>query len=155
MDARLRERGGSHQEKREGEEAHPGILSPNAAPSTSAVGPRITSYSLGVARDAFPPLPIEQELIAEKASALARITGQLEAALAALVAADEKVAAAPAEERAALLAQRSQLREAARRQLWYLVVQREAIGLRDHEGLYRYHRIPAELKVFAGPQRQS
>ena len=43
----------------------------------------------------------------------------------------------------------------ARRQLWYLVVQREAIGLRDHEGLYRYYRIPAELKVFAGPRRSS
>jgi uncharacterized protein (DUF1697 family) len=105
-----------------------------------------------VPRDAFPQMPIEQELIAEKASALARVTGQLEAALAALVTADAAIVAASPEERDALVVKRQALREAARLQLWYLVVQREAIGLRDHESLYRYYRIPSELKVFAGPR---
>jgi hypothetical protein len=97
-------------------------------------------------------MPVEQELIAEKASALARVTGQLEAALAALVAADAAIASAAAEEHDALIDRRQELREMARLQLWYLVVQREAIGLRDHEPLYRFYRIPAELKVFAGPR---
>jgi hypothetical protein len=104
-------------------------------------------------RDAFQPLPIETELIAEKASALARVAAQLESALAALTAADQAIAAADPGARQPLLEKRRELREAASRQLWYVVVQREAIGLRDHESLYRLYRVPKEIRLYPGPRR--
>jgi hypothetical protein len=90
----------------------------------------------------FAPMPIEKELVAEKASSLARSAAQLEAALAALAEAERSPVGAPAAARA----------EAARR-LWYLVVQREAIGLRNHEDLFRLYRIPPALRLYAGPRR--
>jgi hypothetical protein len=90
------------------------------------------------------PLPVELELMAEKASALAQASAKLEAALAALAAADQP--AAPDETRK----RRSQLRAEAARRLWYLIVQREAIGLRSHEDVFRLYRIPLEVRVYSG-----
>jgi hypothetical protein len=90
------------------------------------------------------PLPVELELMAEKASALALAAGKLEAALAALAAADQPAAPEATRKR------RSELRSEAARRLWYLIVQREAIGLRSHEDVFRLYRIPAEVRVYSG-----
>jgi hypothetical protein len=94
------------------------------------------------------PLPIELELMAEKASSLALATSKLEQALAALAAADQALQAAPRDEKKR--ATRANLRAEASRRLWYLIVQREAIGLRSHEDVLRFYRVPPELRAYAG-----
>jgi hypothetical protein len=70
-------------------------------------------------------LAIEHELKAERAASLGRAGAALERALAAW-------RAAPGPET---------LREAQKR-LWYLVVQREAMGLRRHRDLYEAYAVP-------------
>lgn len=96
-------------------------------------------------------LPVEGELAQEKASALARTTERLEGALAELAALDEALAGAPeGEEREARLARRAEVRRRAAQQLWYVIIQREALGLRDHEVVYRTYRVPPEVRVYRG-----
>jgi hypothetical protein len=97
-------------------------------------------------------LPIEQELLAEKAAALGVANDRLTAALAALAAAEGAVADAPAEERPALHARRRELRAVAAERLWFLLVQREAIGIYQHEAMLREQRIPPEVRLLAGPR---
>jgi hypothetical protein len=92
------------------------------------------------------PLPVELELMAEKASSLAVASAKLEAALAALAAADQPASSGAVETRG----RRSELRAEAARRLWYLIVQREAIGLRSHEDVFRLYRIPPEVRVYSG-----
>jgi hypothetical protein len=87
-------------------------------------------------------LPIEQELVAEKASALAFTAEKLEAALRALAAADPQ---SPAWR---------ELRAIAAERLWFLLVQREAIGLYQHEPVLRAYGVPPELRLLAGPRRR-
>jgi hypothetical protein len=96
--------------------------------------------------------PLEQELIAEKVSSLARAGENLAAALAALSAADAALAAAPPAERPTLLQRRRELRDIAAERLWFALVQREAIGLLQHEGMLREHRVPREVRLLAGPR---
>lgn len=97
-------------------------------------------------------LPVEHELLAEKASALARAGDALAAAVAALAAADAALEAASPDERPALRTRRRELRDLAAERLWCLLVQREAIGLYQHEGMLREHRVPAEVRLLAGPR---
>src|SRR6266581_1478871 len=84
----------------------------------------------------------EAELRWEKAAALARIAGALEDILAELqrhrmefdrLARDERPRAAQAYDA---------LRERARLYRWYLVVQREALGLFRHEDVDRHYPLP-------------
>ncbi len=115
-------------------------------------------------------LPVEAELLGEKASALGSAGERLEAALAAIAALDVEIAALPSaaapgaafggrdldeRERGAreLVERRAALRHYASEQLWYLIVQREAMGLRVHDEVYRFYKIPPELRVYAGPRR--
>ncbi len=81
---------------------------------------------------------IEQELAGERAGALARAFEALEQALR-----DLEEAAGPREH---LLA------EACER-LWFLVVQREAVGLTRHQVLFEVLRVPPEVRRFMGPRR--
>jgi hypothetical protein len=97
-------------------------------------------------------MPIEQELLAEKASALARAGEGLSAALAGLARADAALAAATPDQRTALHARRRELRDVAAERLWFLLVQREAIGLVQHEAMLREQRVPAEVRLLAGPR---
>jgi hypothetical protein len=103
-------------------------------------------------------LPVEKELVAEKAAALGRAGESLAAALAALAAAEVALAAAPQKnegndaERAALRQRRRELRDIAAERLWCLLVQREAIGLYQHEAMLREQRVPAEVRLLAGPR---
>jgi hypothetical protein len=96
--------------------------------------------------------PIEQELLAEKAAALAQANERLAAALAALTAGEEALQAASEEERPGLRARRRELRAIAAERLWFLLIQREAIGLYQHEAMLREHRIPSEVRLLAGPR---
>jgi hypothetical protein len=97
-------------------------------------------------------LPVEQELLAEKASALARAGESLTAALAALARADTALTAALPEERPALKTRRRELRDLAAERLWCLLVQRESIGLYQHEAMIREQGVPPEVRLLAGPR---
>lgn len=91
---------------------------------------------------------VESELREEKAAALGRVTRRLEAALAALAAADQAVAAIAPDDpaRPELAAARQHARREAARWLWYVRVQRECIGLVDHDQLMELYRVPREVR---------
>ena len=106
-----------------------------------AIAPKITSIWT-----ANPAGALEYELAQEKASALGRLGRALEAALEAVRAFDAAIVEPSAEtrrERRALVAE-------AGHALWLLVVQREAIGLRDTRQLMRDYRVPAEVQSRMG-----
>jgi len=83
---------------------------------------------------------IEQELAAERAGALARAFEALERALHDLEHGRGR---------------REHLFEEACERLWYLVVQREAIGLTRHQVLFEVLRVPFEVRLFMGPRRSA
>jgi hypothetical protein len=97
-------------------------------------------------------MPVEQELLAEKASALARAGESLATALAALAKADAALTAATPDQRPPLKTRRRELRDVAAERLWCLLVQRECIGLLQHEAMLREHRVPPEVRLLAGPR---
>ena len=92
-----------------------------------------------------------RDLQAERASALARVTEQLEEALLALESANRALAAHPSAE--ATLRRKEALTDAGDR-LFCLLVQREAAGLYRHEVLYEVLSIPREVKAAMGPRRR-
>jgi hypothetical protein len=96
-------------------------------------------------------LPIERELQAEKASALAATAERMERALAALAAAERALAEASPETRAELEEQRRALTTQAAERLWFYIVQREAMGLTRHDQALAFYRIPPHLRRRAGP----
>ena len=88
-----------------------------------------------------------KELQEERAAALARISRRLERLLDQLHATREQIASAPEdgvreEDRARLVAEYRELWKEAVNYRWYLEVQREAIGLRQHQRLDEFYRIP-------------
>lgn len=87
----------------------------------------------------------EAELRAEKAAALARIAGTLEGILAELRRRREQFGRLPTEDRTAAAEAYDALREQARLYRWYLVVQREALGLFLHEDVDRHYPPPEPL----------
>lgn len=89
-----------------------------------------------------------RELLAERASALARTTERLEAALREYAAADAALAATPTAQAAER--RRRALAHAGER-LWYLVIQREALGLRRHDEALEILGVPREVRVAMGP----
>jgi hypothetical protein len=92
-----------------------------------------------------------KDLQAERASALARSAERLEDALSALAEADRELAAAPTE---AARARRREALLSAGERLWFLVVQREAVGLRRHESALDTLRVPPEVRAVMGPRRR-
>ena len=91
---------------------------------------------------------LEREIRGEKAGALARAVEKLEAALAALARHDEGATALGAPER------RSDLLAEAGERLWFVVIQREAMGLRRHEVVFEVLRVPGEVRRAMGPRRR-
>jgi hypothetical protein len=87
----------------------------------------------------------EAELRAEKAAALARIAGTLEGLLLELRRRRESFGRLSSEERAAAAEAYDALREQARLYRWYLVVQREALGLVRHDDVDRHYPPPEPL----------
>ena len=87
---------------------------------------------------------IDKEIVGERAGALARAVEALERALAELAS-----TAGPRQHRL-----REYLLEEAAERLWFVVVQREAIGVMRHEVLYEVLQIPTEVRRAMGPRRQ-
>jgi hypothetical protein len=95
--------------------------------------------------------PIDDEILEEKAATLARVAERLEAKLAALEAVEREMGPEPSEE---ALARRVTLREEAAEWLWYLVVQREAVGVTQHDAVFETYRVPGEIRRLMGPRRR-
>ncbi len=83
-----------------------------------------------------------KELQEERAAALARISRRLERLLDQLQATREQIARDRDEDRAGDIATYRELHKEAVKYRWYLEVQREAIGLRQHQHLDEFYRIP-------------
>jgi hypothetical protein len=92
-------------------------------------------------KEAFDAL--EVELRAEQVSSIRRVTQTLERALAQLR--DIEAELPKTANRAALVSQHDELRAEAAKYLWYLVVQREAMGFRRHEDVHEIYRVPPPL----------
>jgi hypothetical protein len=91
---------------------------------------------------------IERELHAERAAALLRISRTLESAIEQLRAAQERAAQLTGpDERAREVARCEALRRHALQYRWYLEVQREALGLRQHHRLDEFYPIPEPLDL--------
>lgn len=93
---------------------------------------------------------VQAEIAQEKARSLGRTADALTAALERLAQIDAAPSAESAGDRAEALA-------AAGQALWYLVVQREACGLRDVERVLREYGVPREVYLRMGytPKRAS
>ena len=91
-----------------------------------------------------------RDLQAERANALGRASGRLEAALADLAEAEAALAASPGERRR--VARQEALAEAAER-LWFLVIQREALGLSCHDVIHEVFEVPRSVRAAMGPRR--
>jgi len=89
----------------------------------------------------------EEELLGARADPLVRIAEQLEKQLAELDRLAREARTAPGTDRRQLRERHRELVRRARRQRWYLVVQREAVGLRDHSVLSELYPLP---EPFAG-----
>jgi hypothetical protein len=92
-----------------------------------------------------------RDLNGERANALARATERLEAALHELTLAELALQSGFTERRRSL--RQEALAEAGER-LWYLVIQREALGLGRHEVVYEVLQVPAAVRVAMGPARR-
>jgi hypothetical protein len=89
-----------------------------------------------------PAAALDYEIAQEKAATLGRLGRDLEAALEHLSAFDADGPASSAQRRA----ERRRLVAQAGHSLWLLVVQREALGLRDTRQLMRDYRVPTEVQ---------
>jgi hypothetical protein len=88
------------------------------------------------------PLAIEVEMQSEKASALRRVASRLESLLLELAETERTLRGLSGPGRARLVARHRELRAEAEKQRWYLIVQREAMGLRHHGDIYELYRLP-------------
>lgn len=86
-----------------------------------------------------------REILAERAAALKRITEGLETRLDELEDLAQRIERAPEPERPRRIAEFNERRHEARRWLWYLTVQREANGLREHSAVEERYEIPPPL----------
>ena len=99
----------------------------------------------GSAADAL--AAVQAEINGEKAGSMGRVAERLEAHLAACARLADELAALPAGDaaRAEVLARYEAERAGARLSYWYLVVQRECIGLYDHGVIARRYPMPPRL----------
>jgi hypothetical protein len=92
------------------------------------------------------PLAIEVEMRSEKASALRRVAQRVEALLVELTQTETVLRGTQGPERARLVARHAELRAEADKQRWYLIVQREAMGLTRHDDIYELYRVPKAVE---------
>ena len=90
---------------------------------------------------------VERELQSERAAALARIAGRLGEVVARLAEMRAELSTRPGPARAAQVEAYRAVRTEARLYRWYLEVQREALGLRRHDGLDEHYPIPDEIEA--------
>lgn len=86
---------------------------------------------------------LEYEIAQEKASALGRLGRRLEASIAALADFDTNNVGGLGDEQRSM---RRRLVAEAGTALWYFVVQREALGLRDSARVMRDYQVPVEVR---------
>lgn len=91
--------------------------------------------------------PLQYEILQEKVAVLARLGRRLQSALDALAAFDACASGGAAGERDALVG-------AAGEALWYYVVQREVLGLRDADAVMREMQVPREVRLRMGLNRK-
>ena len=96
--------------------------------------------------------PIDYEIQQEKAATLGRMSDKLQAVLAALADTERALARTPGDN--VLGERRGRLLEEAAEWVWYLVVQREAIGLTSHDALFETYRVPTLVRRRMGPRRR-
>ena len=94
--------------------------------------------------------PLELELRRERAQAMSRAGERLEAALRDLAGSEVALRTSPGP---AVEAVRDEALARAGERLWFLVVQREALGLRDHRVLDDVYAIPPRVHAAMGPRR--
>lgn len=93
---------------------------------------------------------LAQEVMAEKAGTLSRLTRKLDEALARLDGAATRLAQAPDDTR---LAERHRQRlDEAAEALWHVVIQRELCGLRQHREFLDLMQVPAQVRLRMGPK---
>jgi hypothetical protein len=85
----------------------------------------------------------EEEIREEMASALGRIGKKLEVLIAELNKLKERAALCNDDEKANVLEEYKKIRTKARLYYWYLIIQRESVGLTNHDLLRTLYRIPA------------
>jgi len=88
------------------------------------------------------PLASEVELRSEKATALRRVGFKLEKLIAQIRALDEELATLTGEQRQLRLEERKKLWTEAETQRWYLIVQREAMGMTQHHDVDTLYPLP-------------
>jgi hypothetical protein len=81
----------------------------------------------------------------ERLAALTRISRTLQSLIDQLKAIGAQLAVQAGNERAFALAEHARLRAKAKKYRWYLEVQREALGLRHHQGLDEFYAIPGPI----------
>ncbi len=86
---------------------------------------------------------LEQEVMSEKASTLSRLTRKLEASLELLMRTSEDPGVAESE--------RLRLQAQAGEALWYVTIQRELCGLREHKAFYDFLKVPRAVRLCMGP----
>jgi hypothetical protein len=91
-------------------------------------------------------LSIEVEMQSEKASALRRVALRLESLLAELQETERALQGLSGAARSRFVERHRELRAEAEKQRWYLIVQREAMGLRHHGDIYELYRLPAAVE---------
>ncbi|MFY0579699.1 hypothetical protein ACN28S_40505 [Cystobacter fuscus] len=91
-------------------------------------------------------LAIEVEIRKEKTSALRRVATRVESLLEELKQVEQCLAGTRGPERARWVARHKELRAEADKQRWYLIVQREAMGLFHHDDVYEMYRLPAPVE---------
>jgi hypothetical protein len=85
---------------------------------------------------------LQRELTEERAAAVLRISRRLEALISELHAIRERIGGLDDDQRQRERSSYQAVRNEAVKYRWFLEVQREAMGLRDHRGLDEFYRLP-------------
>jgi hypothetical protein len=91
-------------------------------------------------------LAIEVEIRKEKVSALRRVGGKLEAVLSDLQTLESTFPAPSSRDRTRFVERHRFLRAEAEKYRWYLIVQREALGLTNHDDVFQQYPLPAPIR---------
>lgn len=97
-------------------------------------------------KDPEATLAIEVEIQSEKASAMRRVATRLESLLVELEETHQVLLGSSGPARDRLVARHRELRGEAEKQRWYLIVQREAMGLRQHGDIFEMYRLPPAVE---------
>lgn len=90
----------------------------------------------------------QEEILCEMASALGRIGNRLAELIQCMESLRQRIRLATIPERQELVVEYQARHKEARLYYWYLIVQRESLGLRNHQVLKDVYRIPRLTGVF-------